>query len=155
MLKTNPRRGAFDYLLDGMHDLPLWPPEGGGGGPQRIRIETEIIDRHAQLAPRPPGGALAFVLLWLLLLRLFGGLGHAQPTNRENPPAGIDQGTDQIGRHWYGSSYRLGGTAFFDACRPNGRAQEEAMAETPPDHAIDIADLLAGRITANDDFIDF
>ena len=34
-------------------------------------------------------------------------------------------------------------------------AQKEAMAETPPDYAIDIADLLAGRITTDDDLIEF
>ena len=33
-------------------------------------------------------------------------------------------------------------------------AQKEAMAETPPDYAIDIADLRAGRITTGDDFVE-
>jgi hypothetical protein len=110
MLKTKPRRGAFDYLLDGMHDLPPRPPERGGGGPQRIRIEIEIIDRRARPAPRG-GGVLTF-LLALLLLGLLFGRGHAQPANWESHQLGSThyyQGTDAEGGNWNGSSYRLGG----------------------------------------------
>jgi hypothetical protein len=72
MLKTKPRRGAFDYLLDGMHDLPPRPPERGGGGPQRIRIEIEIVDRRAQPARRSRGGVLQFLVALILLSLLFG-----------------------------------------------------------------------------------
>jgi hypothetical protein len=121
MLKTKPRRGAFDYLLD---DLPPRPPERGGGG-ARIRIEIEITDRRAQQA-RPRVGVLQLLAALILLMLLFGGLAHAQPRNWQSYQLGgtpYYQGTDQDGGNWSGSSYRLGGTRYFDAYGPNGQAQ--------------------------------
>jgi hypothetical protein len=98
MLKTKPRRGAFDYLLDGMHDLPPRPPERGGGGAQRIHVQIEITDRRAQPTQRSRGGVLQ--LLVALPSLLFGSLGHAQPSN------------------W--SSYQLGSTRYYEGTDQNG-----------------------------------
>ena len=64
--KTPPERGAFDYLLKPAVPLdPPLPPDYGGG-PQRIRVEIEIVQR----APPPRRPTLVNVFLRLLLLAL-------------------------------------------------------------------------------------
>jgi hypothetical protein len=47
--------------------LPPTPPDRDGG-PRRIHIEIEIIDRRAQ--PRPRGYRFGTLTLWLLLVGL-------------------------------------------------------------------------------------
>jgi hypothetical protein len=102
-------------------NLSPFTPDRCGGGPQRIHIEIEIVDRRAQPA-RPCFGVLQ-LLLALLLLSLLFGRGHAQPTNWQSYELGSTcyyQGTDAEGGNWNGSSYRLGGTTYFDGYGPNG-----------------------------------
>jgi hypothetical protein len=104
--------------------LPPTPPERGGG-PQRIHIEIEIVDRRQQ-SPRR-GYRFGTMTLWLLLLAvalaLFGCTAQAQPTSWQSYREGFvtrHQGTDDQGGQWTGTSYRQGFTTYFDADGPHG-----------------------------------
>jgi hypothetical protein len=102
------------------------PPERGGGGPQRIRIEIEIIDRRAQQAQRSRGGVLQLLVALILLSLLFGGFSHARPSNWSSYQLGgtrYYEGSDQDGGQWRGQSYRLGTTTYSDFEGPNGEHQ--------------------------------
>jgi hypothetical protein len=88
------------------------PPERGGGGPQRLRIEIEIVDRRAPLLSSGYRfGTFALVLFILLLL---AALAHA------------DQGGiryehwQDIGNGWHGQTRTEGTTTTWDAYGPNG-----------------------------------
>jgi hypothetical protein len=101
---------------------PLEPPERGGG-PRRIRIEIEIIDRRAL---KPPPNNFWAAPLWLLLFLLLAALAHAQPTSWESHRDGFMtryQGTDRDGRSWSGTSYKQGFTTYSDFAGPDGQMQ--------------------------------
>ena len=67
MLTKTPERGAFDYLLKPAVPLdPPLPPSYEGGGPQRIRVEIEIVQRPPE--PRRPK------LYLIILIAIFAAL---------------------------------------------------------------------------------
>jgi hypothetical protein len=107
--------------------LPPTPPERGGG-PQRIRIEIEIVDRRAP--PPPCGYRFGTVILWLLLLAvafaLFGSTAQAQPSSWKSYQEGFVtryQGTDAQGGQWTGNSYELFGTRHYEFNGPHGASR--------------------------------
>ena len=70
------------------------------------------------------------------------------PWDPDNPPPyWVDEDGNFAG--WLSEAEQAAMKARFVEA---AQAQE---AETPPDYAIDIADLRAGRITAGDDFVEF
>ena len=57
---------------------PPEPPERGGAGPRRIRIEIEIVDRRPRPKPRSRHGFWWLVLGLILLAALAGCAAVAQ-----------------------------------------------------------------------------
>jgi hypothetical protein len=82
MLKDKePKRGSFDYLLDGnsIHDEPPQPPRREGPG--RIRIEIELTDnrnrrREAREARRNSWVFVGSVILLLIFLATISAHGE-------------------------------------------------------------------------------
>jgi len=112
----------FDSLRvkqpDNVVHLPPIVREGGGGGPQRIHIEIEIVDRRAA----PPKRGQRFIG-WLLLLMLITMAAHAQPSSWSSHREGFMtrySGTDAQGGMWTGKSYELSGTRYFEFNGPRG-----------------------------------
>jgi hypothetical protein len=108
-------------------DLPPVPPERGGGGPRRVHIVIEIVDRRQPQRRRSSIGTFAVMLFALIVaLALFGCAAHAQPSQWESYRQGSTtyySGTDAKGGQWSGRSYDLGDTTYFDADGPNGQRQ--------------------------------
>jgi hypothetical protein len=100
-------------LPDNVVHLPPVTPERGGGGPQRIHIQIEIVDRRGT----PPGtgkghrfGTVVLVLFWLLLL---AALAHA-----EEGGIRYEHWTDTNG--WHGETRTQGRTTDWTAYGPRG-----------------------------------
>jgi hypothetical protein len=109
-----------------MVHLPPVMPEGGGGGPRRIHVQIEIIDRRSPPTPLPRVELLKLLVALILLVAIFGCAAHAQPTSWQSYPFGSGRnytGTDARGGQWSARSYQNGGTTYFDATGPDGRNQ--------------------------------
>ena len=107
---------------------PPQPPERSGG-PRRIRIEIETVQRP-QLAQRHFCwfGTLTLTLLAIALLAALAGCAAApaQPSSWQSYREGfmtMHQGTDADGGQRTGQSYRQGFTTYFDANGPHGEQQ--------------------------------
>lgn len=90
MLTKKPRRGAFDYLLDGnsVHVDP--PPPPRWDGPGRIRVEIEIVDRKRgqnkdNLFVSVASSVLMFIWLLVLVFAVIASLSHARGEDRWIP----------------------------------------------------------------------
>jgi hypothetical protein len=106
----NPKLRVLPPTITGKGcNLAPLQPERGGGGPQRIHIEIEIIDRRgANLRPTTSRfGTFALVLLVLLLL---AALAHGQQRYEHW------QSTDG----WHGQTRTEGSTTDWDAYGPRG-----------------------------------
>lgn len=107
-----PARGAYDYLLDGMMDLPPKPPERGGGDPRRVVINIDLVpvSRPAPLPPtpfwRPVRGFVLFVVFTGLLLAVC----HSQPVYEHWQGPGP----------WHGQVRQEGRTTDWDTYGPQG-----------------------------------
>lgn len=106
-----PARGAYEYLLEGMNDLPPKPPRRDGG-PHRVVINIDLVP-VVRPAPgvwqpfwRPVRGLVLFVLFTALLLAAV----HGQPAYEHW------QGPDG----WHGQVRQEGRTADWDAYGPRG-----------------------------------
>jgi hypothetical protein len=111
MMKTKPPpRGSFDYLLDGnaVHVDP--PPPLGRGGPQRIAVQIEIIERR-----KPPLANMAAFVLLSSILRL--GLAIAGLMLIASVAFGADRWQDN----------RVGGTTYWQNLDSGVRGQERLM----------------------------
>jgi hypothetical protein len=95
--------------------LPPQPPERGGGGPQRIHIQIDIVDRRSQPGPRPRFGMLKLLLVLILLVMLFGCQAHAQPND-----GSIHYDHFQDTNGWHGQTRTQGNTTDWDAYGPHG-----------------------------------
>jgi hypothetical protein len=75
MLKDKePKRGSFDYLLDGNsfhHD----PPPKTGGPPRRVMIDIEIVERRRD-RERPGQSGFSLFLLAGILIGLLLAAAH-------------------------------------------------------------------------------
>ncbi len=93
--------------------LPPQPPERGGG-PRRIHVQIEFVNRCSQ-TPHRRGYRFGTFTLALLIIALLAGLAgctaaHAQPTSWQSYREGFItryQGNDRDGRSWTGSSYKV------------------------------------------------
>ena len=93
--------------------LPSTPPEGGGG-PRRIRIEIEIVDRRKSVR-RPHG--FGAVVAWLLVLLLLVLAAHADQ-------GGIHYEHWQDTNGWHGETRTQGSTTDWTAYGPDGRQKQ-------------------------------
>jgi hypothetical protein len=90
--------------------LPPIPPERSGGGPQRIVVNIEIVERRAaqNILSGHRLGTVAWVVIWLLVLI---ALAHAQPITYEH----------QQGPHgWHSETFRQGTVEDWRALGPHG-----------------------------------
>jgi hypothetical protein len=111
----NPRQPKVTVLPPTITDSgirlpPISPERGGGGGPQRIRVEIEIIDRRAPAPKRRTGSLLG----WLILLLLIALAAHADNTGFR-----YEHWTDTNG--WHGETRTEGRTTDWDAYGPQGQ----------------------------------
>jgi hypothetical protein len=89
-------------------------PERGGGGPQRIRVKIEIVDRRAPAPKRRTGSLLG----WLIVLLLVALAAHA-----DNCGFRYEHWTNTNG--WHGQTRQQGSTTTG---RPMGRAVSRSIA---------------------------
>src|SRR5215469_13765077 len=91
--------------------LPPTPPKRGGG-PQRIHIEIEIVDRRAA-SPRR-GYRPGRFTFWLIVLLLLAAMAHADNGIRYDHWQDTTSG-------WHGQTRTQGTTVDWDAYGPNGQ----------------------------------
>jgi hypothetical protein len=92
-------------------------PERGGGGPQRIHVQIEIVDRRGPPA-RHGFPVIRLLLILFLLAMMFGCEAKAQPG--QWPP---DHPTYEHlqGRNWRGEIFRQGTVEDTRIYGPDGR----------------------------------
>jgi hypothetical protein len=94
----------FDTTKLRQPTITVLPQTERDGGPRRIRVEIEIVDRRTPPRRRPS------VLWWLLAFLLLALAAHAQPHYDHW------QSTDG----WHGQTRTEGTTTDFDAYGPHG-----------------------------------
>jgi hypothetical protein len=87
------------------------PPERGGGGPQRVHIEIEIVDRRQ---PPPRRYRFGTFTLWLIVLLVIAALAHGQPA----PGQRYEHWQDT--NDWHGQIRTEGRTTVWDSYGPRG-----------------------------------